>query len=33
VLPSISTEDARVQFPKGVDEVKPYLRFTPQPNV
>ncbi len=31
VLPSISTEDARVKFPKGVKEVKPYLRYTPQP--
>jgi alkyl hydroperoxide reductase subunit AhpC len=32
VVPSISTEDARVKFPKGVKEVKPYLRLTPQPN-
>jgi alkyl hydroperoxide reductase subunit AhpC len=32
VVPSISTEDARVKFPKGVTEVKPYLRLTPQPN-
>lgn len=32
VVPSISTEDAKVQFPKGVTEVKPYLRLTPQPN-
>ncbi|MEI6381736.1 MAG: peroxiredoxin [Cyanobacteriota bacterium ELA615] len=32
VVPSISTEEARVKFPKGVDEVKPYLRITPQPN-
>ena len=28
---SISTEDAIKRFPKGVREVKPYLRFTPQP--
>lgn len=28
---SISTEDAIKKFPKGVREVKPYLRFTPQP--
>ncbi|MBS1737246.1 MAG: peroxiredoxin [Bacteroidetes bacterium] len=28
---SISTEDAIMKFPKGVREVKPYLRFTPQP--
>jgi thioredoxin-dependent peroxiredoxin len=32
VVPSISTEDAKVKFPKGVDEIKPYLRMTPQPN-
>jgi thioredoxin-dependent peroxiredoxin len=32
VVPSISTADARVKFPKGVDEIKPYLRMTPQPN-
>ncbi|NML69089.1 peroxiredoxin [Chryseobacterium sp. RP-3-3] len=32
VPPSISTEDARKIFPKGVTEVKPYLRYTPQPN-
>ena len=32
VVPSISTEDAKTQFPKGVKEVKPYLRYTPQPN-
>ncbi|MCX5939310.1 MAG: redoxin domain-containing protein, partial [Cyanobium sp. LacPavin_0920_WC12_MAG_62_9] len=32
VVPSISTEDARAKFPKGVTEVKPYLRMTPQPN-
>lgn len=32
VPPSISTEDARKIFPKGVKEIKPYLRYTPQPN-
>lgn len=32
VSPKISTEDAKVKFPKGVTEVKPYLRMTPQPN-
>ena len=31
VLPSISTEDAIKKFPSGVREVKPYLRYTPQP--
>ena len=33
VPPAISTEEARKIFPKGVREVKPYLRFTPQPNL
>ncbi|HRN47133.1 MAG TPA: peroxiredoxin [Niabella sp.] len=33
VPPAVSTEDARKRFPKGVTEVKPYLRFTPQPNL
>lgn len=28
---AISTEDAQVKFPKGVREVKPYLRYTPMP--
>ena len=32
IPPSISTEDARKIFPKGVTEIKPYLRYTPQPN-
>jgi alkyl hydroperoxide reductase subunit AhpC len=32
VVPSIPTEEARVKFPKGVKEIKPYLRLTPQPN-
>jgi len=31
VAPSISTADARVKFPKGVTEKKPYLRTTPSP--
>ncbi|MEY8761700.1 peroxiredoxin [Chryseobacterium tongliaoense] len=33
VPPTISTEDARKIFPKGVTEIKPYLRYTPQPNI
>lgn len=33
VVPSISTEAAKEKFPKGVTEVKPYLRMTPQPNL
>src|SRR3954462_14011430 len=28
-----STEDAIKKFPKGVKIVKPYLRYTPQPNI
>ncbi|WP_025762399.1 peroxiredoxin [Dyadobacter tibetensis] len=32
VVPAISTEDAIKKFTKGVKEVKPYLRYTPQPN-
>ena len=32
VVPSISTEDAQKKFPKGVKVIKPYLRYTPQPN-
>lgn len=32
VVPSIPTDQAREKFPKGVTEVKPYLRTTPQPN-
>jgi len=31
ISPAISTEDAKAKFPKGVREVKPYLRFTPAP--
>jgi alkyl hydroperoxide reductase subunit AhpC len=29
---AVSTEDAIKKFPKGVNVVKPYLRYTPQPN-
>ena len=32
VVPAVSTEDAIKKFPKGVKIVKPYLRYTPQPN-
>lgn len=32
VVPAVSTEDAIQKFPKGVKIVKPYLRYTPQPN-
>ena len=33
VVPAVSTEDAIKKFPKGLDIVKPYLRYTPQPNL
>lgn len=32
VVPAISTEDAIKKFSKGVKVVKPYLRYTPQPD-
>jgi len=32
ISPAINDEDARKKFPKGVKIVKPYLRYTPQPN-
>lgn len=32
IPPTTSTEDAKKIFPKGVTEIKPYLRYTPQPN-
>ncbi|GAB3350622.1 peroxiredoxin [Arachidicoccus ginsenosidivorans] len=31
ISPKISTEEAKQKFPKGVRELKPYLRFTPAP--
>lgn len=33
VATTVSTEDAIKKFPKGVKVVKPYLRYTPQPNL
>lgn len=33
VVPAVSTEDAIKKFPKGVEVIKPYLRYTPQPNL
>lgn len=32
VVPAVSTEDAMKKFTKGVRIVKPYLRYTPQPD-
>jgi alkyl hydroperoxide reductase subunit AhpC len=31
VVPAVSTEDAYKKFPKGLEIVKPYLRYTPVP--
>tara|TARA_R110000868_G_scaffold98337_6_gene270556 strand:- start:63 stop:701 length:639 start_codon:yes stop_codon:yes gene_type:complete len=33
VSPAIATADAKKIFTKGVEEIKPYLRMTPQPNL
>ena len=33
VSPAVSDGDAQKLFPKGVRRVKPYLRYTPQPNL
>jgi len=33
VTPAVSTEDAEKKFPKGLKIVKPYLRYTPQPDL
>ncbi len=33
IATTISSEDAIKKFPKGVRVVKPYLRYTPQPNL
>jgi len=30
---NVSTDDALKKFPKGLEIVKPYLRYTPQPNI
>jgi alkyl hydroperoxide reductase subunit AhpC len=31
IVPSVSNEDAKNKFPKGFRIVKPYLRYTPEP--
>jgi alkyl hydroperoxide reductase subunit AhpC len=33
VVPAVSTEDALKKFTKGLKVVKPYLRYTPQPDL
>ncbi|MGH9918446.1 MAG: peroxiredoxin [Nitrososphaerales archaeon] len=32
ISPTVSDEDAKARFPKGLTALKPYLRLTPQPN-
>ena len=32
IAPAVDNETAKEKFPKGFKEVRPYLRFTPQPN-
>lgn len=31
IVPAVSNEDAKIKFPGGWNEVKPYLRIVPQP--
>ncbi|MDO6759375.1 peroxiredoxin [Tamlana sp. 2_MG-2023] len=33
IVPSVATADIPSIFPKGFEEIKPYLRTTPQPNL
>ena len=33
ILPSVSNDVADKEFPKGYNEIKPYLRMTPQPDL
>jgi len=33
IVPAVSNEEAKTLFPKGFEEIKPYLRKTPQPNL
>ena len=32
ILPSVTNDQAKELFPQGWNEIKPYLRMTPQPN-
>ena len=32
IVPAVTNEEIPAKFPKGFTEVKPYLRYTPQPN-
>ncbi|MFN8244134.1 MAG: peroxiredoxin [Ferruginibacter sp.] len=33
VVPAVSTEEALIRFEKGLNIIKPYLRYTPQPGI
>ena len=33
IVPAVSNEDAEKLFTKGITQIKPYLRTTPQPNI
>ena len=33
VVPTLSDDDANKKFPRGFKKIKPYLRYTPQPNL
>jgi len=33
IAPAITNEQIPELFPKGHEEIKPYLRMTPQPNL
>lgn len=33
IVPTLSDEEATQKFPKGFKKIKPYLRYTPQPNL
>jgi alkyl hydroperoxide reductase subunit AhpC len=33
VVPAVPTEEAEKKFPKGLKIIKPYLRYTPQPDL
>jgi alkyl hydroperoxide reductase subunit AhpC len=32
ISPAVKDEDVPALFPKGMKKIKPYLRYTPQPN-
>src|SRR4029077_18988744 len=32
IMPAVTDEQAKEKFPKGFRTLKPYLRYTPQPN-